>query len=205
MVPLTKILLQIMNGLHTNHFCSMGTIMKFVINMEGLDADLERIWNRLTFFLSVAVAVNCIQLIVDCFLCLHHCCHCRCLFHRHRGGAWWQNGGCRGHARRRRAANALPAVAAAAVLPASCRCRQAAAATAATALPPHFPPCAAADDAALPPRCQAGRHRRSRCCEFVATLGEREHTCMKEHATGGARSAMHRHGFVRNRMGRGSL
>ena len=24
-----------------NHFCSMGTIMKFVINMEGLDADLE--------------------------------------------------------------------------------------------------------------------------------------------------------------------
>ncbi len=27
--------------LHTNHFCSMGTIMKFVINMEGLDADLE--------------------------------------------------------------------------------------------------------------------------------------------------------------------
>jgi hypothetical protein len=24
-------------------FCSMGTIMKFVINMEGLDADLEQI------------------------------------------------------------------------------------------------------------------------------------------------------------------
>jgi hypothetical protein len=43
MVPFKKILLQIMNGLHTNHFCSMGTIMKFVINMEGLDADLERI------------------------------------------------------------------------------------------------------------------------------------------------------------------
>ena len=32
-----------MNGLHTNHFCSMGTIMKFVINMEVLDAELERI------------------------------------------------------------------------------------------------------------------------------------------------------------------
>ncbi len=40
MVPFKKILSQIMNGLHTNHFCSMGIIMKFVINMEGLDADL---------------------------------------------------------------------------------------------------------------------------------------------------------------------
>ncbi len=37
MVPFKKILSQIMNGLHTNHFCSM----KFVINMEVLDADLE--------------------------------------------------------------------------------------------------------------------------------------------------------------------
>jgi hypothetical protein len=43
MVPFKKILSQIMNGLHTNHFCSTGTIIKFVINMEGLDADLERI------------------------------------------------------------------------------------------------------------------------------------------------------------------
>jgi hypothetical protein len=42
-VPFKKILSQIMNGLHTNHFCSMGTIMKFVINMEVLDAELERI------------------------------------------------------------------------------------------------------------------------------------------------------------------
>ena len=41
MVPIKKILSQIMNGLHTNHFCSMGTIMKFVINMEVLDADLK--------------------------------------------------------------------------------------------------------------------------------------------------------------------
>ena len=41
MMPFKKILSQIMNGLHTNHFCSMGAIMKFVINMEGLDADLE--------------------------------------------------------------------------------------------------------------------------------------------------------------------
>ena len=38
MVPFKKILLQIMNGLHTNNFCSMGTIMKFVINMEVLDS-----------------------------------------------------------------------------------------------------------------------------------------------------------------------
>ena len=43
MVPFKKILSQIMDGLHTNHFCSMGAIMKFVINMEGLDAELERI------------------------------------------------------------------------------------------------------------------------------------------------------------------
>ena len=43
MVPFKKILSQIMNGLHTNHFCSMGTIMKFVIHMEVLDAELERI------------------------------------------------------------------------------------------------------------------------------------------------------------------
>jgi len=43
MVPFKKILSQIMNGLHTNHFCSMGTIVKFVINMEDLDAELERI------------------------------------------------------------------------------------------------------------------------------------------------------------------
>ena len=43
MVPFKKILSQIMNGLHTNHCCSMGAIMKIVINMEGLDADLERI------------------------------------------------------------------------------------------------------------------------------------------------------------------
>jgi hypothetical protein len=42
-VPFKKILSQIMNGLHTNHFCSMGTIMKFVINMEVLDAELEQI------------------------------------------------------------------------------------------------------------------------------------------------------------------
>ena len=33
-----------MNGLHTNHFWSMGTIMKFVINMEFLDAELEQIY-----------------------------------------------------------------------------------------------------------------------------------------------------------------
>ena len=32
MVPFKKILSQIMNRLHTNHFCSIGTIMKFVIN-----------------------------------------------------------------------------------------------------------------------------------------------------------------------------
>jgi hypothetical protein len=33
-----------MEGLDADlEFCSMGTIMKFVINMEGLDADLERI------------------------------------------------------------------------------------------------------------------------------------------------------------------
>ncbi len=31
-----------MNGLHTNHFFSMGTIIKFVINMEVLDAELEQ-------------------------------------------------------------------------------------------------------------------------------------------------------------------
>ena len=49
MVPFKKILSQIMNGLHTNHLCSMGTIMKFVIYMEVLDADLERIYNRLAF------------------------------------------------------------------------------------------------------------------------------------------------------------
>jgi hypothetical protein len=47
MVPFKKILSQIMNGLHTNHFCSMGTIMKFVINMEGLDADLELVFSQL--------------------------------------------------------------------------------------------------------------------------------------------------------------
>ena len=41
MVPFKKILSQ--NGLHTNHFCSMGAIIKFVINMEVLDAELERI------------------------------------------------------------------------------------------------------------------------------------------------------------------
>jgi hypothetical protein len=82
---------------------------------------------------------QCIQLIVDCCLCPCHRCHRRCL-HPHHGGAWWQNGGCRGHAQRRRAADAQPAIAAAAAMPASCRCRQAAAATAATALPPHFPP-----------------------------------------------------------------
>ncbi len=49
MVPFKKISSQIMNGLHTNHFCIMGTIMKFVINMEVLDAELERIQNRLAF------------------------------------------------------------------------------------------------------------------------------------------------------------
>ena len=38
-----KILSQIINGLRTNHFCSMGAIIKFVINMEVLDAELERI------------------------------------------------------------------------------------------------------------------------------------------------------------------
>ena len=43
MVPFKKILSHIMNGLHTNHFCSMGAIMKFVINMEVLDAELEQI------------------------------------------------------------------------------------------------------------------------------------------------------------------
>ena len=43
LVPFKKILSQIMNGLHTNHFFSMGTIIKFVINMEVLDAELERI------------------------------------------------------------------------------------------------------------------------------------------------------------------
>jgi hypothetical protein len=43
MVPFKKILSQIMNGLHTNHFFSMGTIIKFVINMEVLDAELEQI------------------------------------------------------------------------------------------------------------------------------------------------------------------
>jgi hypothetical protein len=32
-----------LDQIKNNHFCSMGTIMKFVINMEGLDADLERI------------------------------------------------------------------------------------------------------------------------------------------------------------------
>ena len=82
---------------------------------------------------------RCIQLIVDCCLCPRHRCHRRCL-HRHRGGARWQNGGCRGHAQRRRAADVLPDVAATAALPASRRCRQAAAATAATALLPHLPP-----------------------------------------------------------------
>ena len=41
MVPFNKILLQIINGLHTNHFGSMGAIIKFVINMEVLDAELE--------------------------------------------------------------------------------------------------------------------------------------------------------------------
>ena len=82
---------------------------------------------------------RCIQLIVDCCLCPRHRCHRRCL-HHHPGGAWRQNGGCRGHARRRRVADAMPAVAAAAALPASCRCRRVAAATTATALPPHFPP-----------------------------------------------------------------
>ena len=44
MVLFKKILSQKMNGLHTNHFWSMGTIMKFVINMEFLDAELERIY-----------------------------------------------------------------------------------------------------------------------------------------------------------------
>jgi hypothetical protein len=43
MVPFKKILSQIMNGLHTNHFCSMGTIMKFLINMEvPTDASVMR-------------------------------------------------------------------------------------------------------------------------------------------------------------------
>jgi len=41
MVPFKKILSQIINGLHTNHFRSMGAIIKFVINMEVLDAELE--------------------------------------------------------------------------------------------------------------------------------------------------------------------
>jgi hypothetical protein len=41
MVPFNKILLQIINGLHTNHFGSMGAIIKFLINMEVLDAELE--------------------------------------------------------------------------------------------------------------------------------------------------------------------
>ncbi len=50
MVPFKKILSQIINGLHTNHFCSMGAIIKFVINMEVLDAELERIYNRLSCF-----------------------------------------------------------------------------------------------------------------------------------------------------------
>jgi hypothetical protein len=53
---------------------------------------------------------------VDCCLCPRHCCHCRCL-HPHRGGAWWQNGGCRGHAQRRRAKDALPAVTSATTTP----------------------------------------------------------------------------------------
>ena len=43
MVPFKKILSQIINGLHTNHFCSMGAIIKFVVNMEVLDAELEQI------------------------------------------------------------------------------------------------------------------------------------------------------------------
>ncbi len=43
MAPFKKILSQIINGLHTNHFCSMGAIVKFVINMEVLDVELERI------------------------------------------------------------------------------------------------------------------------------------------------------------------
>jgi hypothetical protein len=42
-MPFKKILLQIINGLHTNHFRSMGAIVKFVINMEVLDAELEQI------------------------------------------------------------------------------------------------------------------------------------------------------------------
>ena len=43
MMPFKKILSQIMNGLHTNHFCSMGTIMEFLINMEvPTDASVMR-------------------------------------------------------------------------------------------------------------------------------------------------------------------
>ena len=54
MVPFKKILSQIMNGLHTNHFCGMGTIMKFVINMEVLDAEFERI-EQISLFPARAV------------------------------------------------------------------------------------------------------------------------------------------------------
>ena len=43
--------------------------------------------------------------------------------------------------------------------------------------------------AALPPSSQSS---------LALLSGERGHTCMREHATGGARSAMHCHGFVPN-------
>jgi hypothetical protein len=81
-------------------------------------------------------------LIVDCCLCPHHRCCPWCL-HRHHGKVRWQHGGsgsCHSHARRRHAANALPATAAT-TLPASCRCRQRRASRCG----------AGADDATLPP------------------------------------------------------
>ncbi len=53
MVPFKKVLSQIMNGLNTNHFCSMGTIMKFVFNMEVLDAELEQT-EQISLFPAIA-------------------------------------------------------------------------------------------------------------------------------------------------------
>ena len=75
-------------------------------------------------------------MIVDCCLCPRHRCRRRCL-HRHRSGAPWQHGGgggCRGHSRCRRAADALPAAAAVAAAAAA-----AAAAASSARSPPPLP------------------------------------------------------------------
>ena len=98
-----------------------------------------------------------------------HCC-CHWCLHSHRSGAQWQHsggGGCCNHALCRWDADAL--LRCCLPPPPSPRCRQAAtdaAATAASVLPPASCRSAAANDATLPPRCQAGR----RCHAIPASV-----------------------------------